>query len=150
MRTFLFFALVCCALHVSAQPVLNLEQEERFMHLAAELRCLVCQNQSIADSNADLAVDLRLQIREQIAAGRSDEQIKAYMAERYGDFVLYRPPLKGGNWLLWFGPFVLLILATFVLFRQLRARRALTEAPQLSAEEHARAAALLDEERGER
>lgn len=119
-------------------------QEERVMRIAAELRCLVCQNQSIADSQADLAVDLRKQIGEQIDAGRSDEEIRAYMVERYGDFVLYRPPFKASTLLLWLAPALLLALGIAVLRRHLIARTRLLP-PTLSAEEHARAAALLEE-----
>ena len=87
------------------------QQDARAKALAAELRCLVCQNQSIADSTAPLALDLKKQIHEQLAAGRSDAEIKHYMAERYGDFVLYNPPLTAGNLALWAGPFVLLLAA---------------------------------------
>ena len=89
--------------------------EERLKGLAHELRCLVCQNQTIADSNAPLAVDLRQQIRGQIAQGRSDDQIRAYMVERYGDFVLYNPPFKATTAVLWAAPFVLILggLAAF-------------------------------------
>jgi cytochrome c-type biogenesis protein CcmH len=98
--------------------------EERLKALAEELRCLVCQNQTIADSHAPLALDLRNQIRAQIAEGRSDEQIRGYMVERYGDFVLYRPPLKATTVLLWVGPFALLafaIAAACVIARRRRA-----------------------------
>ncbi|MCV4690726.1 cytochrome c-type biogenesis protein CcmH, partial [Escherichia coli] len=87
--------------------------------LGEELRCLVCQNQNIADSHADLALDLKKQLREQIAAGRTDDEIKTYMVERYGDFVLYRPPLKATTVLLWAGPFVLLGAVAFALLRRL-------------------------------
>ena len=94
------------------------------MHIAAELRCLVCQNQTIADSNAELAVDLRQQVREQLQQGRSQAEILDYMTARYGDFVLYRPPLKASTVLLWFGPWLLLVggLATlgFILYRRSR------------------------------
>src|SRR5215213_8507201 len=89
----------------AADPVL----EERVMKLSRELRCLVCQNETLADSRADLAEDLRTQIREQMKAGKSDEDIKVWLTQRYGDFVLYRPPVKSSTWLLWFGPFALLI-----------------------------------------
>ena len=97
--------------------------ESRLKGLAEELRCLVCQNQTIADSHAPLAVDLRNQIRDQIAAGRSDGQIRAYMVERYGDFVLYRPPLKGTTLVLWIGPFLLLAGGAFAAWRIARRRR---------------------------
>jgi len=117
--------------------------QARAVKLEETLRCLVCQNQTIADSNAELAVDLRRQVREQIAAGRSDDEIIKYMTDRYGDFVLYRPPLKATTMLLWGGPVLLLLIGAFVLLRIMRERRAAPEAPPLSAEERARAAALL-------
>jgi cytochrome c-type biogenesis protein CcmH len=103
---------------VSADPAL----EARVMALSAELRCLVCQNQTIADSHADLAVDLRNQVREMLKRGDSPEQIKAYMTERYGDFVLYRPPVKNTTALLWYGPAALLVLAVVVLIGVIRRR----------------------------
>jgi len=98
--------------------------EKRMLDLAAELRCLVCQNQTIADSHAPLAEDLRRQVREMIARGDSDKQIIDFMTQRYGDFVLYRPPLKGTTAALWFGPFVLLLggLAIFVIVLRRRSR----------------------------
>ena len=102
----------------SADPAL----EARVMALSAELRCLVCQNQTIADSHADLAVDLRNQVREMLRRGDSPEQVKAYMTERYGDFVLYRPPVKNTTALLWYGPAALLVLAVVVLIAVIRRR----------------------------
>src|SRR5262245_60298627 len=114
----------------------------RAVHLANELRCLVCQNQSIAESNAELAVDLRRQIREQIAAGRSDGEIVDFMVARYGDFVLYRPPLKLSTVLLWLGPLLLLAAGCWILARQLRLRRR-GEAHALTAEERNRAQRML-------
>ncbi len=115
----------------------------RAVHLSEKLRCLVCQNQTIADSNAELAQDLRRQIHEQIAAGRTDDQIVEYMVARYGDFVLYQPPVKPTTWLLWAGPALLLLAGAFGLVRILRARRTQAEAPPLTAEERERAARLL-------
>ena len=115
----------------------------RAVKLSEKLRCLVCQNQTIADSNAELAQDLRRQIHEQIAAGKSDDQIVDYMVARYGDFVLYQPPVKATTVLLWAGPALLLLLGVFGLARVLRGRRAEAEAPPLTAEEHERAARLL-------
>ena len=103
--------------------------EARLKNLAEELRCLVCQNQTIADSNAPLALDLRNQIRTQIAMGRSDEQIRAYMVERYGDFVLYRPPFKGTTAILWLGPFLLIAAGTGIFAVIVRRRRAEVPAP---------------------
>jgi cytochrome c-type biogenesis protein CcmH len=117
--------------------------QARAVKLSETLRCLVCQNQTIADSNAELAVDLRRQVREQIAAGRTDDEIIKYMTDRYGDFVLYRPPVRATTVLLWAGPMLLLILGAFVLVRIMRERRAAPEAPPLSADERARAEALL-------
>lgn len=92
------------------------------MRLAEELRCLVCQNQTIADSNAPLAVDLRNQVREMLAAGRSEREVVVYMVERYGDFVLYRPPVKGTTLLLWIGPVLLMLGSLVFLVRQIRAQ----------------------------
>jgi cytochrome c-type biogenesis protein CcmH len=97
--------------------------EARLKVLAEELRCLVCQNQTIADSNAPLAQDLRGQIRGQIAQGRSDDQIRAYMVERYGDFVLYRPPFKATTALLWVGPFALVAVGAAIFFVVVRRRK---------------------------
>jgi cytochrome c-type biogenesis protein CcmH len=101
----------------------NPEVEARMMVLATELRCLVCQNQTIADSHAELAVDLRQQIREMVGRGMNDDQIRAYMTERYGDFVLYNPPLKPTTALLWLGPALLLVAALATLFVVLRRRQ---------------------------
>jgi cytochrome c-type biogenesis protein CcmH len=117
--------------------------QARAVKLSETLRCLVCQNQTIADSNAELAVDLRKQVREQIAAGKSDDEIITYMTDRYGDFVLYRPPVRATTVLLWGGPALLLAIGAFVLMRIMRERRAAPEAPPLTAEERARADALL-------
>ncbi len=114
----------------------------RAVKLSEKLRCLVCQNQSIADSNAELAQDLRRQIHEQIAAGKTDDEIVAYMVARYGDFVLYEPPFKATTALLWAGP-ALLVLGGFVgLARILSARRAAV-APALSPDDRRRAEQLL-------
>jgi len=114
----------------------------RFVKLAEKLRCLVCQNQSIADSNAELANDLRGQIREQIAAGKSDDEIVTYMVNRYGDFVLYQPPFKATTLLLWAGPALLLVGGALVLLRNLRRRQYAADVA-LSDEDRARAERLL-------
>lgn len=95
-------------------------EEARFQALAKELRCLVCQNESLADSSAGLAQDLRRDLMEQIRSGASDDEIKRYLTDRYGDFILYRPPMKPTTWLLWFGPLAMLLIAGVVLFRILR------------------------------
>jgi cytochrome c-type biogenesis protein CcmH len=104
----------------SADPDL----EKRVMSLAEELRCLVCQNQTLADSHAELAIDLKNQVREKLASGMSDKQVVDYMVERYGDFVLYRPPVKTTTWLLWFGPFILLVGGVALLWYKLSRRSA--------------------------
>ena len=114
----------------------------RAVKLAEKLRCLVCQNQSIADSNAELANDFRGQIREQIAAGKSDDEIVSYMVNRYGDFVLYQPPLKATTLLLWAGPALLVVGGALVLVRNLRRRQAAADVA-LTDEEKARAERLL-------
>ena len=118
------------------------DMERRTMDIAARLRCLVCQNQTIADSSAGLAVDLRNQIREQLAAGAGEAQILDYMVQRYGDFVLYRPPFRAATALLWLGPFVLLAGGLALLYRLL-ARRRSQAAPELTPAERERARALL-------
>ena len=130
--------LIWAACALAQDPVL----ERRVTDLAHELRCLVCQNQTLADSNAPLAVDLRNQIREQLAAGKSERDVVDFMVARYGDFVLYRPPLKASTVLLWAGPFAFLIVGFYLLARFLR-RRHIPE-PQLSDAERARAAKLLE------
>lgn len=127
---------------VAADPV----AEKRLQGLSEELRCLVCQNQTIADSNAELAQDLRREIRGMIASGKSDKEIIDFMVVRYGDFVLYRPPVKGITLLLWGGPIFLMLLGLFILQRYLRRRaRRMTDDQPLSAAENSRAEALLKE-----
>lgn len=114
-------------------------------HLTKQLRCLVCQNETLADSQAPLAEDLRREIRAQIKAGKSDQEIMAYATQRYGDFVLYNPPVKATTYFLWFGPFVLLILGTLFLYRYLKTRREAIEVKPLTPEERRRAERLLKE-----
>jgi cytochrome c-type biogenesis protein CcmH len=116
--------------------------EKRVLAIAEELRCLVCQNQTIADSDAALAVDLRGQVREKVAQGMSDRDVTDFMVERYGDFVLYRPPVKTTTWLLWFGPFLLLAGGLIGLGLKLK-RRPHTEPTALSETEKQRVATLL-------
>lgn len=98
--------------------------EERYNKLIAELRCLVCQNQNLADSNAELAVDLRRKTYEMVSKDKSEKEIASYMVERYGDFVLYRPPLNSNTLLLWVGPFIILLIGVTLLIRTIRRRRA--------------------------
>jgi cytochrome c-type biogenesis protein CcmH len=118
--------------------------EARLHKLSTELRCLVCQNETLADSRADLANDLRREIRDMIKAGKSDREITEFLVARYGDFVLYRPPVKSTTLLLWGGPFALLALGVAVWFVLLRRRTRQVEAAPLTAEEQRLAAALLD------
>ncbi|WP_313370729.1 cytochrome c-type biogenesis protein [Achromobacter animicus] len=126
----------------AASPVLSTEQEQRADKLAHGLRCLVCQNQTLAESNAPLALDMRKLIRGQLAEGKTDTEIMRFFEDRYGDFVRYDPPFKPITWLLWVGPFALLAVGFLVLVRTLK-RRAGTRAP-LTADERARAARFLD------
>jgi cytochrome c-type biogenesis protein CcmH len=132
--------IVFFALPVFAQDDPGLDK--RVATLAHELRCLVCQNQTLADSNAPLAVDLRNQIREQLKAGKSERDVIGFMVERYGDFVLYRPPFKASTLLLWIGPFLLLALGIWIFYRRVARRR--SAEPQLSETDRARAAKLLE------
>ncbi len=117
--------------------------EARMLGIATELRCLVCQNETIAASRADFAVDLRERIREQINAGKSDTEIHAYMVARYGEFILYRPPLKATTLLLWFGPLLLLLSGFLVLVRTLRRLKRSAIEKSLSDDERKRAETLL-------
>jgi len=125
------------------------ELEQRVMALSAELRCLVCQNQSLADSNAPLAVDLRNQVREQMKQGASDPDIVDFMVARYGDFVLFRPPFKWTTLLLWFGPLLLLAAGLAALFYRLKRRRTAADV-ELTEAERERAVKLLAESETER
>jgi len=118
--------------------------EQRMKVLTEQLRCMVCQNETLDASRADLAENLRKEIREQIKAGKSDQEIIAFLTQRYGDYVLYNPPVKKTTYLLWFGPFVLLIGGTAVLYRYLRNRRELIKESPLSAEERKRAEEILN------
>lgn len=125
--------------NISADPAL----EARMMVIAEELRCLVCQNETIAASHADLAVDLKNQIRIKLTQGQSQKQILDFMVERYGDFVLYRPPLKTTTLLLWMGPFILLGIAVLMLVMTIRQRRRESQPTALSNADTMKARALL-------
>ena len=150
MKRHLAYLLLLCALAVTvvaqtAQPLAeNPEVEKRLQELSKELRCLVCQNETLADSRAGLAEDLRKEIREQIKAGKSDKEIITFLTSRYGDFVLYRPRVTPVTYLLWFGPFVLLVVGLAVLYRQLKQRRALITETPLSARDRRQIEELLD------
>ncbi|MFZ2753016.1 MAG: cytochrome c-type biogenesis protein [Lysobacteraceae bacterium] len=121
----LFAGLLLALMAFAAQAIDPIQfkdaaEEARFQSLAKELRCLVCQNESLADSTAGLAQDLRRDLIEQMRTGADDKQIKAYLTDRYGDFILYKPPVKPTTWLLWFGPAVMFAVALFVLIRIVR------------------------------
>jgi cytochrome c-type biogenesis protein CcmH len=152
MKRVAVFSLLLCSLFFSvvaqqAQPAPDdLALDKRVLNLSQELRCLVCQNETLADSQADLAGDLRNQIREQMKAGKSDKEIIAFLTARYGDFVLYRPPVRPTTYLLWFGPFALLVVGLWVLYRYVKKRRALITEQPLSPEERRRAEELLNVE----
>jgi cytochrome c-type biogenesis protein CcmH len=117
--------------------------EQRLANLSRELRCLQCQNQTLADSPAGLAADLRREIRIQMKAGKSDKEIIAFLTQRYGDFILYKPRVTYTTYLLWFGPFVLLLGGLYLLFHYIKQRRDLITEKPLSADEHRRAEELL-------
>jgi cytochrome c-type biogenesis protein CcmH len=138
------FASAALALTPQTEGVLTPEQDARYRTLIHELRCLVCQNQTIADSNADLAADLRRQVHELIAQGKTDDEIRAYVTERFGDFVLYKPPVNARTVALWVGPFLLMLGGVFIVLRILRRPRAASAAPGADRE---RLKNLLDEER---
>tara|TARA_B100000929_G_scaffold270916_1_gene241447 strand:+ start:1388 stop:1804 length:417 start_codon:yes stop_codon:yes gene_type:complete len=120
----------------------------RYHNLTAQLRCLICQNRSIAESDAPLAADLRALVATQIKAGRSDREIKQYLVDRYGAWVLYDPPFNYATWLLWLGPFVLLLIALAIALNMLRKRR--PRSPHGRPLDRARLAAVLDENPDER
>jgi cytochrome c-type biogenesis protein CcmH len=119
--------------------------EQRMKNLSDKLRCLVCQNQTLADSNAELAVDLRNQIREKMRQGMTDAEIRAYLVARYGDFVLYQPPFKPLTFLLWLGPFLLLALGFGILYLNLRRRQKLLAEPEQNSADLDLSRSLLNE-----
>ncbi len=128
-----------------AQQAEALVRSERFRQLAAELRCLVCQNQTLADSSAELAADLRNEVLRQMAAGKNDEQIKAHLVARYGEFVLYRPTASAHNFALWAGPAVLAATGGLILWRLTRRRQALAASARQQTGDEAMLSRRLDE-----
>lgn len=122
------------AVAIDVLPFNDRAEEQRFQNLARQLRCLVCQNESLADSSADLAKDLRQEVFDQMRQGKSDDEIKHYLTARYSDFVLYNPPLRGGTLFLWFGPLLVFLIGLAVVVLIVR-RRALA-APAAQAETH--------------
>jgi cytochrome c-type biogenesis protein CcmH len=145
---FFLFVLSPLVFAKEATPMaIDPEMEKTVNEISAELRCLVCQNQTIADSHAELAVDLKNQVRDMVKAGQTQDQIVDYMVKRYGDFVRYRPPMKPSTVLLWAGPFLLLLIGLAVLVINLRKRTALAKDDgDLSPEENERLKALLESE----
>lgn len=145
-RSVLFYTILFFSAWVPAQGFAaeDAALERRVQALSEELRCLVCQNQSLADSHAGLAIDLKNQVREKFQQGANEKEVIAFMTERYGDFVLYRPPMKLTTLLLWFGPGLLLAAGLIALFLRLRRRASGATEPVLTTEQRARAAALLD------
>jgi cytochrome c-type biogenesis protein CcmH len=145
----LLFSLL---LSISAQAAIDAykfddpKKEKIYHELTDELRCLVCQNQNIAGSNAELAVDMRRKTYEMVGAGQSKQQVADYMADRYGDFVLYKPPFKASTAVLWIGPFIILAVSIWLMLRVIRNRREEHETASVSGEQLAEAARLLNKE----
>jgi cytochrome c-type biogenesis protein CcmH len=135
------------AIFISGMAAGNEELEQRVMALSNELRCLVCQNQTLADSNAPLAVDLRNQIRGQIGQGRTDDQIRDYMVERYGDFVLYKPPFHAGTAVLWLGPPLLIATGLGIFLLVVRRRPQAEPAAELPARRRKELEALMQDKK---
>jgi cytochrome c-type biogenesis protein CcmH len=133
-----------------AEPIVDPKIEKRFKDITSELRCQKCQNQTIYDSKAGLADDLKRQVRDQIHAGKTDDEIVDYMVARYGDFIRYRPAMDAKNLFLWVGPFVFLIVGVIVLMVQLRKRRQLIQDVPLSAEEAQHVQQLINRDGGEK
>ena len=129
MRRFVLALSLSAGLAQAVPPQDAAALDRRVQDVTAELRCLVCQNQTIADSHAELALMLKRQVRDMLAHGATDQQAIDFMVQRYGDFVLYRPPVKASTWLLWFGPFGLLLAGLALLFARLRARQLEEESP---------------------
>jgi cytochrome c-type biogenesis protein CcmH len=132
------------AVSLADDPVL----EQRLISISEEMRCLVCQNESLAGSRSDLANDLRREIRTLIKEGKSDDQIRSFMVERYGDFVLYRPPVKPTTWLLWIGPFIILLIGIAGLLTYLRRRNNAVSNIPLSDDDNKKIDALLNNKSG--
>lgn len=139
-------ALLLPLILLSSTPHAAEDLAAREAHLATQLRCVVCQNQTVAESNAPLAADMRREIRAQLQGGRSDAEVVAFFEERYGAFVHYSPPFKPSTWLLWGAPLFFVIAGLALLFNALRRRDRSNTPPALSEEEHRRARRLLDED----
>ena len=149
-----FFVCVCLTLLVNitladeATPLASDPAlEQRLVSISEEMRCLVCQNESLSGSRSELAQDLRREIRDLIQQGKTDAEIRTFMVDRYGDFILYRPPVKPTTWLLWIGPFVLLFAGIVALLMYLRRRNTQVASTSLSDDENKRIDALLRDDR---
>lgn len=151
----MFIVLCLLPLHIQAgprgepkEPIVfeNPQIENDYLELSEELRCLVCQNQNLIDSNAELADDLRREVAKMLKQGNSKQQVTDFMVERYGDFVLYNPPFKAQTWLLWGGPFVLMFFAIFVLLKKIKAgnEEKNTDSSALSEQEKEKLQAILN------
>jgi len=147
MKGLCIFLISLCLGLANAREAVPLAEdpvvETRLVNISQELRCLVCQNESLASSRAELADDLRREVRDLIRANKSDQEIKDFLVSRYGDFVLYRPEVKPLTWVLWFGPFVVLLIAGIFLLAYLRQRRSAMQPQVLSDAERARVEQLL-------
>ena len=140
----LFVSFSAVSASIEMKPFANEQHEKRYNHIIDELRCLVCQNQNIAGSNAGLAQDLRKKVHQMILDGEDDETIYEFMVSRYGDFILYRPPFNLSTLLLWIGPFILLVMGLFILTRFIRNRKKVVVV-ELSDEEKEKLKELLKE-----
>ncbi|MFC4351856.1 cytochrome c-type biogenesis protein CcmH [Fodinicurvata halophila] len=152
MRAILLLVVFCLVLPATALAVLpdekldDPELEARAQELSEEIRCVVCQHESIETSNAGIARDIRILIRERLAAGQNEQQIRDYLVSRYGDYILFRPPMKPATWLLWFGPALVFAIGLAALATYLRKRRPQDSLSQLSDEERRRLRQLTEEE----
>ena len=145
----LLFAVVVYAAPIEIFQFDSPETEKTFHKLSGELRCLVCQNQNIAESNAELAQDLRLEMYNMLAAGKTEDEIVEFMVQRYGDYVLYRPPFKPITWLLWFGPFIVFVIGLYFAMRFLKTLAKDVPSTRLSDEERERLNSLHDNQSSE-
>jgi len=128
---------------IETREFANAQMEEDYASLVLELRCLVCQNQSLSDSNAELAVDMRTKVYKMLSEGKTKAEIADFMVARYGDFVLYRPPVKSSTFLLWFGPLIFIVIAAFIVFSFIR--RQSNEKPDIGEQDQKKAHSLLDD-----
>jgi len=138
------FSVFSAQAKIESRTFTNAQMEKDYATLVAELRCLVCQNQSLSDSNAELAVDMRTKVFTMLEEGKSKDEITDFMVARYGDFVLYRPPVKSSTFLLWFGPLIFFVIAAFIVFSFMR--RQSIEKPTIDEVEQKKAHSLLDDE----